>query len=55
VGRVARAPHDPDGSTGRRASEGEELDAGIVAEGAAGNDAVLDGRGGPGADGERTG
>ncbi len=52
VGRVARAPHDPGSGTGRGAGEGEELDTGIVAEGVAGNDTVLDGRGRPGAHGE---
>ncbi len=54
VGGVAGAPHDPDGGTGGRASEGQELDAGVLAEGVAGDDAVLDGGGGSGADGEGT-
>lgn len=52
VGRVARAPHDPDGGAGRRAGKGEQLHAGVVLEGLHGDDAVLDGRGGARADGE---
>lgn len=55
VGGVAGAPHDPRGGAGGGAGEGEELDAGVVAEGGAGDDAVLDGGGGAGADGEGAG
>lgn len=43
VGRVARAPHNPRGSTGRGTGKGEELHTGIASEGVAGDDAVLDG------------
>lgn len=43
VGRVACAPHHPGGGTSEGASEGEHLDTGVVAEGAVGDDTVLDG------------
>lgn len=52
VGGVARAPHHPDGGTGGGTGEGEELDAGVVLEGRDGDDAVLDGGGGTGSDGQ---
>lgn len=52
VGRVARAPHDPDGGAGRGAGKGEQLHAGVALEGLHGDDAVLDGGGGSRADGE---
>lgn len=54
VGRVASAPHHPDGGTGSGAGESKELHAGIVLEGSDGDDAVLDGAGAAGTDGERT-
>lgn len=54
VGGVARAPHDPEGSSRERTGEGEHLHAGVVLEGGVGDDAVLDGFGGAGADGDGT-
>jgi AdoMet-dependent rRNA methyltransferase SPB1 len=38
VGRVARAPHDPDSGTSGRAGEGEKLDAGVAVECSDGED-----------------
>ena len=55
VGRVACAPHDPDSSTGGRASECEKLDTGVSVECSDGNDSVLDGGGSPGSDCEGSG
>lgn len=52
VGGVPRAPHDPGGGGGEGASEGKHLDAGIVVEGGVGDDAVLDGLGSAGTDGD---
>lgn len=52
VGVVLCAPHNPCGSTGGGTGEGEKLDTGVVAEGFHGDDTVLDGRGGSGADGQ---
>ncbi|KAI6771380.1 hypothetical protein HG531_009005 [Fusarium graminearum] len=52
VGVVLCAPHNPCGSTGGGTGESEKLDTGVVAEGFHGDDTVLDGRGGSGADGQ---
>lgn len=55
VGRVARAPHDPDGSTSSRTSEGQELNASVVLESVKRDDTTLDGGGGAGTDGQGAG
>jgi hypothetical protein len=55
VGRVARAPHDPDSGTSGRAGEGEKLDAGVAVECSDGDNSVLDGGGCPGSYSEGTG
>ena len=55
VGGVACTPHDPDSSTGRRASECEKLDTGVSVECGDGDDSVLDGGGSPGSDCEGSG
>lgn len=52
VGGVSRAPHDPGRGSGEGAGEGEHLDTGIVVEGGVGDDAVLDGLGSTGTDGD---
>ena len=54
VSRVAGTPHDPDGSTGRRASECEKLNRSIAVECRDRNNAVLDGRCSSGTDCEGT-
>lgn len=40
---VPGAPHDPNGSTGQSAGEGEHLNTSVALEGITGNNTVLDG------------
>ena len=45
MGRVARAPHDPERGTSESTGEGQHLYAGVVLEGRERDDLVLDRRG----------
>ncbi len=54
VGGVLGAPHDPRRRGSESAGESKHLDAGVVLEGRVGNNAVLDGIRGTGADGDGT-
>lgn len=49
------APHDPGSGTSGGTGKCQKLHSGIAIEGCDGDDAILDGRGGPGTDGEGTG